>query len=175
MLMEVTQMELLSSMQMVSPLGSLLPNRRIADSDKKGLAYIGDTNSLASASVVTNVTFIVNPDDTTVPWTITANSSTDTLNATYSMYIVPTSGSFTQVGFTSSNSTLPTGAVTTGFSFFGTNVAYAASSSDYELQFWANATTTDGIYALYWNAVSTDVPSGAFPVTVKTTTPTVTA
>ncbi|CZR69398.1 uncharacterized protein PAC_19298 [Phialocephala subalpina] len=156
-----------------SPKLSLL-SWNIADSDYKGLAYVGETSTLASASVATNVTFTVDPDDTTVPWTITAKSSTVVLNATYSMYIVPTSGSFTQVGFASSNSTLPTGAVTTGFSFFGTNVAYAASSVDYELQFWANATTTDGIYALYWNAASTDVPSGAFSVTVKTTAPTVT-
>jgi hypothetical protein len=88
------------------------------------------------------------------------------------MYIVPTDDSFTQVGFASSNSSsLPTGAVTTGFAFFGTSVAYAESDSNYELMFWGNTTTTDGVYALYWNAGSSSAPTASFAVTVKITPP----
>jgi len=138
-----------------------------------GLAYLGTTGSPSWTSVATNVTFILDPDDTTSAWTIQPNSTSVTFNATESIYIVPTSGEFTQVGFASSNDSLPTGAVTTGFSFYGTAVAYAASESDYELMFWANATNTSGIYALYWNAGSNDTLDGAFPVTIKTTAPTV--
>ena len=62
---------------------------------------------------------------------------------------MPTNGSYTQVGFVSTNGTAPTGAVTTGFAFFGTQVAYAASDSDYELMFWATSTNETGIYGLY--------------------------
>jgi hypothetical protein len=65
------------------------------------------------------------------------------------MYIVPTNASYTQVGFISTNGTAPTGAVTTGFAWFGTQVAYAASASDYELMFWATETNATGIYGLY--------------------------
>jgi hypothetical protein len=88
-----------------------------------GLAYVGTTGALSSATVATNVTFTLDADDTTTAWTITPNSTDVSFNATESLYIVPTTGAFEQVGFASSNDTLPTDAVTTGFSFFGTSVA----------------------------------------------------
>ncbi|KAE9378162.1 hypothetical protein N431DRAFT_399624 [Stipitochalara longipes BDJ] len=140
-----------------------------------GLAYVGTTIAPSWATVATNITFTLDPDSTTTAWTISPNSSTVTFNSTESMYIIPTTGSFTQVGFSSSTDTLPTDAVTTGFTFFGTNVAYAASDSNYELMFWASATNTSGVYALYWNAAAStdDLINGSFPVTVKTTAPTV--
>jgi hypothetical protein len=140
-----------------------------------GLAYIGSTAFPSWATVATNVTFTLDPDSTTTAWTISPNGSAVTFNATESLYIVPTTGSFTQVGFASSNDSMPTGAVTTGFAFFGTSVAYTASDSDYELMFWASATNTSGIWALYWNAAAaaSDMINGSFPVTVKTTAPTV--
>lgn len=88
------------------------------------------------------------------------------------MYILPTTGSFSQVGF-STTADLPSGAVDTGFAFMGTNVAYAASESNYEMMFWGTNTTSTGIFALNWNAAAAvaDIPEGAFPVTVKTTHP----
>ena len=54
-------------------------------------------------------------------------------------------------------------------------VRYAASESDYEMMFYASATNTSGVYALYWNAVAStdDIVNGSFPVVVKTTAPTV--
>jgi hypothetical protein len=140
---------------------------------KTGYAYFGggNTTSDLNATVVTDITFTVDADDTTVAWTIQPNSSTVSFNSTKSLFIVPTDGSFAAVGFADSSTTLPTGAVTTGFTFFGTNVAYAASDSDYQLMFWGANTSTSGIYALYWNEASTSLPDGAFPVTVKTTAP----
>ncbi|PVH70989.1 hypothetical protein DL98DRAFT_540402 [Cadophora sp. DSE1049] len=135
-----------------------------------GLAYFGHSGP-SDASVSTNITFTVDNSDTTVPWTIAANSSSAAFDETLSIYIIPTSGSFTQVGF-STEPSLPTGAVDTGFAFFGKSVAYAASDSDYQLSFWGNATTTDGVYALYWNGGDSSIPEGAFAVTVKSTAPT---
>ncbi|KUJ11842.1 uncharacterized protein LY89DRAFT_738487 [Mollisia scopiformis] len=169
-----------------------LPHRRSSESDvvlycygstsnggpifyADGLAYFGMSANTLDAGVSTNISFTLDPDDTTTAWTIQPNTTTNpnvSFNETLDMYIVPTDGSFTQVGFASSNSSsLPTGAVTTGFSFFGTNVAYVESSSNYDMMFWGNATTTDGIFALYWNDGSDDAPNGSFAVTVKTTPP----
>lgn len=88
-----------------------------------GLAYVGTTVAPSWATVATNITFTLDPDSTTTAWTISPNSTTVAFNYTESMYIVPTTGAFTQVGFSSSTDTLPTDAVTTGFTFFGTNVA----------------------------------------------------
>ncbi|KAN0108504.1 hypothetical protein V8E51_008246 [Hyaloscypha variabilis] len=140
-----------------------------------GLAYTGTTVAPSWATVATNITFTLDPDSTTTAWTISPSNSTVTFNSTESLYIVPTTGLFTQVGFSSSSATLPTDAVTTGFSFFGTNVAYAADESDYELMFWAAPTNSSGLYALYWDAAAStaDLVNGSFPVTIKTTAPTV--
>lgn len=85
-----------------------------------GLAYIG--SEAPSWGTSTNITFLINVDDTTVPWTIESNSTTSTFNQTLELYIIPTSGSYEQVGFVSTNGTAPTGAVTTGFAWFGTQV-----------------------------------------------------
>ena len=136
-----------------------------------GLAYIGQ-QSPGWSGTTTNITFTSDSEDTSVPWTIAANSTSVSFNETYEMYIVPTSGSFTQVGFTStsSNSSLPSGAVTTGFGWFGTSVAYVANASDYELMFWAASTNVTGIYALYWDAFGTPT-NGSFPVALKSTPP----
>lgn len=79
-----------------------------------GLAYIGLTGLDDVTGVQTNITFTEDPNDTTVPWTITANSSTVTFNETLYMYIVPDSGNMTQVGF-AANGSVPDGGVTTGF------------------------------------------------------------
>ncbi|KAF8853077.1 hypothetical protein BDZ45DRAFT_729743 [Acephala macrosclerotiorum] len=140
-----------------------------------GLAYFGGGDASFDATVKTNVSFTLDPDDTTVAWTIQPNATTNptvSFNETLSLYIIPTNDSFVQAGFASSNSSsLPTGAVTTGFTLFGTSVAYAASESDYEMMFWANATTTEGVFALYWNAGSSSAPDTSFAVVVKTTPP----
>lgn len=134
------------------------------------------------------------PSSITIPWTVSSNDSTITDSPT--LYIVPTSGSFTQVGFYDSSSsstyhafpyptlqltllspgsTLPTGAVTTGFTLFGTSLAYQATDGSFELQFWGQATNTTGVWELIWNAggeggVSVD-GLAITPVTLKTMAP----
>ncbi|TVY29639.1 hypothetical protein LHYA1_G001017 [Lachnellula hyalina] len=137
-----------------------------------GLAYIGQTGFASPNGTQTNITFAIDRTSTTTPWPITANSTSVTFNSTLDLYIVPTNGTFTQVGF-AANSSVPTGGVTTGFGWYGKSVAYAASDSDYQLRFWATNTTTTGIYALYWNdnTATSDTPEGAFPVAIKSTPP----
>lgn len=53
----------------------------------------------------------------------------------------------------------------TGFGLFATQLAYN-NNSYLEAQFWARATTTEGVYALMWNTVG-DLEDDSFPVTVK--------
>lgn len=86
------------------------------------------------------------------------------------LYITPTPDRFEQVGF-AALSNIPAGGVTTGFTLFGRSVAYAPSESNYQLGFWALATNTTGVYGLHWNAGM--IVEGAFPVTIKSTPPTV--
>ncbi|KAH8602218.1 hypothetical protein B0O99DRAFT_680358 [Bisporella sp. PMI_857] len=136
-----------------------------------GLAYIGRT-PLSSATTNTNITFTTDSDDTTVPWTITANSTSTSFNETLDLYIIPTAATFNQVGFATSDD-LPTDAVSSGFSWFGTQVAYAASESDYQMQFAAVPTNDTGVFALYWDGAGATTLDGTFPVTLKSTPPTV--
>ncbi|KAI9048531.1 hypothetical protein LZ554_007364 [Drepanopeziza brunnea f. sp. 'monogermtubi'] len=135
-----------------------------------GLAYFG-RSAPAGAAVSTNVTFTLDNADITVPWTISPSSSTVTFSSDLSMYIKPSNGSFTRVGF-STAADLPTGAINTGFTFYGTAVSHVSSDSSYELNFWANATTTPNAFALYWKSTGATVPSTAFSVVVKRTSPT---
>lgn len=148
------------------------------DHYKPGLAYIGRVSTPSWASVATNISFTVDPASKTTAWTIapnTTNSSSNvTFNRTLSMYIVIASMDFQQVGFASSNDTLPSGATATGFTFIGTSAAYAASESDYQMQFWASTTNVTDLYALFWNGGgNATTPNGSFPVVLKSTPPTV--
>jgi hypothetical protein len=89
------------------------------------------------------------------------------------LYIIPTNGSFAQVGFVSSTnaSSLPTGAVTTGFSWFGKNAAYDDPSGALNLFYWAEPVTeTDGLWRLMWNQAGTPT-NGSVPITLKSTAP----
>lgn len=86
------------------------------------------------------------------------------------MYIINTSGSFNQVGFLALNDSAMTGAVTSGFTWFGTNVAYAANNSNYQMQFWATPPNDTGIWRLMWNANGLS-ESNSVPVALKSTPP----
>lgn len=117
-----------------------------------------------------------NPNSNTAPWSVTSTNST--FSATPTFYIVPTTNSFAQAGFyssNSSNSSLPTGGVTTGFMLFGNYLAYLASDGTLEQQFWAQATDTDGTWKLMWNSGSEGgLTAGGYaitPVSIKTTAP----
>jgi hypothetical protein len=86
------------------------------------------------------------------------------------LYIVPTTDAFEQVGFAANSSDIPDGAVTTGFGWMGTQVAYAESESNYLMQFWAIPSDDSGNFALYWNSNGSAI-AGAVPVTLKSVSP----
>ncbi|KAA8899146.1 hypothetical protein FN846DRAFT_1023349 [Sphaerosporella brunnea] len=134
-----------------------------------GLAYTGTTIP-DWINVASNVTFNFDSTDTKVPWTITSNTSTAITGS--QLYVIPTSGKFQQVGFVASNGTAPTGAATSGFTWFGTMLAYSESSSNMEMKFWASPTNTSGVWALMWNADGT-TDGTSVPVVLKRTPPTV--
>ncbi|KAH8588999.1 hypothetical protein B0O99DRAFT_342394 [Bisporella sp. PMI_857] len=137
-----------------------------------GLAYIGYP-ALSSAS--TNITFTVDTNAAADPWYIAANT-TDSVNSTAAFtgspmfYIVPTDGSFEQAGFAANASAVPAGGKTTGFSWFGTSVAFAGSESDFEMAFWAVNTNTTGIWSLYWSKNNTNVDNSV-SIVLKSTPP----
>ncbi|RDW79787.1 hypothetical protein BP6252_04425 [Coleophoma cylindrospora] len=140
-----------------------------------GMAYIGWQPESSTDTTATNITFTVDSSDTTVPWTIAANrtgqsNTTSPFSGSPMLYIVPTSGAFEQAGFVTNSSSAPTGAVTTGFAWFGTSVAYAASETDYQLMFTAVETGTDNLWKLYWNVNGTRYANST-AVTLKSTPP----
>ncbi|PBP19048.1 hypothetical protein BUE80_DR010096 [Diplocarpon rosae] len=134
-----------------------------------GLAYVG-LSGLDNATTTTVVTFSYDDTDTTVPWTIASNTSSVSFNETLTLYIIPTSGTFAQIGFAATDA-LPEGAVNTGFAYYGSDVAYAADTSNYQLSFWVKPTSTRGVFGLYWKADGATQPDGAFAVTVKNKPP----
>ena len=118
----------------------------------------------------------IDPTSNTGAWSVASNGSVFT--GTPSLYIVPTNGSFEQVGFYNSSngtSSLPTGGVTTGFMLFGSSLSYVESDGTMEQQFWAQATDSDGIWKLMWNAGGEGgLTSDGFaitPVNIKSTAP----
>ncbi|KAI9744649.1 MAG: hypothetical protein M1818_002178 [Claussenomyces sp. TS43310] len=133
-----------------------------------GFAYIGASGP-GWSKTATNITFTSDTSSTTVPWNISANVSPAPFTGTPSLYIIPSAG-LSQVGFVASDGILPAGAVTTGFTWFGTSVAYVASSSNYEIRFWAKPSNETGVWGLYWNSDTTR-DDGVFPVTLKRDAP----
>lgn len=137
------------------------------------MAYIGYKPASSNDSTATNVTFTVDPSDTAVAWTITANrtgqvNTTSPFTGSPMFYIVPSSGSFEQAGFVANTTNAPTGAATTGFAWFGTSVAYAASDSDYELSFSAVDTGIENLWKLYWNSDGTQYENSTAVILKKT-------
>jgi hypothetical protein len=65
--------------------------------------------------------------------------------------------------------------VTTGFTLFGRALAYQSTDGPFELQFWARATNTTGVWELFWNAGGEGGESvdglAITPVTLKTVAP----
>ncbi|PVH80283.1 hypothetical protein DL98DRAFT_532280 [Cadophora sp. DSE1049] len=111
----------------------------------EGLAYIGlPSLTTAFSTAAANITFTVpSSSSSTSAWTITqANSTTNStgISTNNTFYISP-SGS-QQAGFTSTNTTTDStestasAIATTGFTFYGTAVAYT-TGSDMEQAFWA--------------------------------------
>lgn len=120
-----------------------------------GLAYIISAPTANFSSLTMDIT---NSGD--VAWNGTINNST----SVGSFYIIDSG--FTQAGFVSSNATVAN-ASTIGFSMFGGQVVYVDSSGNYLSQFWAQTTSTDGVWSLLWNTDGTS-QTDSVPVTIKT-------
>lgn len=85
-------------------------------------------------------------------------------------YIVTTSGAYKQAGFVEANSSLPSGAVKTGFMKYGAYVMYLDDDTMLS-EFWAQETNTTGLWALKWN-VDGSSQTDSVPVALKTLAPT---
>lgn len=105
-----------------------------------------------------------------MPWTVTKLKSNDT--STYDFYINTSTGSFTQAGFynNQTDGALAADLSTTGFTYMGSEVAYAASESDYQEKFWARTTNATGIWQLMWN-VDGALEADSVPITLKSFAP----
>lgn len=108
--------------------------------------------------------------DTTVPWTASSNTSVWNTTSDPSLYIITTSGAFDQVGFEATNGTLPTGAVTTGFTWYGKAAAYQTTAGDLEMQFWALTTNESDVWSLMWNTDGAK-QTGGFPIALRSNEP----
>ncbi|KAJ9156042.1 hypothetical protein NKR23_g1013 [Pleurostoma richardsiae] len=115
---------------------------------------------------VTSITWDIDPTGS-LPWNLTSTDNS-TLAAS-SFYIITESGAFEPAGFVDTNSTLPSGAATTGFITYGPYVMYL-SGNTYVSEFWAKTTNTTGLWTLMWNQDGTD-EADSEPITLKTTAP----
>lgn len=92
-----------------------------------------------------------------------ANGTLSNGTSAGSLYLTP--GGFQAVGVRQEATASSFNETVTGFGLFATQLVYN-NDSNLESQFWAQATVTDGIYALMWNAGG-DLQDNSFPVTVK--------
>lgn len=72
---------------------------------------------------------------------------------------------FDAVGVAEFAATSEINGTVSGFALFATQLVYN-NNFELELQFWAQSTDTDGIYALMWNSDG-DLQDDSFPVTLK--------
>lgn len=135
--------------------GTNISGLALAYGNTDGLAYIISAPTANFSSLTMDIT---NSGD--VAWNGTINNST----SVGSFYIIDSG--FTQAGFVSSNATVAN-ASTIGFSMFGGQVVYVDSSGNYLSQFWAQTTSTDGVWSLLWNTDGTS-QTDSVPVTIKT-------
>lgn len=98
-------------------------------------------------------------------WTVAINTTTNATATNATFYIIPTSASFEPVGFVTANQTAPTGAVTTSFELYGSQVVYIADDS-FEAQFWAKTTNASDVWEIRWNADGV-AEDDSVPVTLK--------
>ncbi|EEA28481.1 hypothetical protein PMAA_032890 [Talaromyces marneffei ATCC 18224] len=144
-----------------------------------GMAYISESSENLTtidckhilegiSSILTSLTLLVNIDSTgKLPWNVTGNFST-TIDREF--YIVTTSGAYEQAGFVEANSSLPSGAVKTGFMTYGAYIVYLDTNKILS-EFWAQAINTAGTWALKWNEDGSS-QTNSVPVSLKTMAPT---
>lgn len=100
---------------------------------------------------------------------MTANSLSSSVSPGAAFYIVITADAFEQAGFVDSSATAPSGAVTTGFALYGSDIMYI-DGNEYLSQFWAEPTSSDDLYELIWNAGG-ESSDDAVPVNLKPMAP----
>ena len=89
-----------------------------------------------------------------------ANGTTD-IGSLYIMHADP----FNSVGVSPMATISEMNGTVTGFGLFATQLVYN-DNSNLESQFWAQSTSTDGIYSLRWNAEGL-MHDDSFPVLLK--------
>jgi hypothetical protein len=97
-------------------------------------------------------------------------SASDTFsNATF--YVPTTDATDRQAGFLLSNETASSDMTLTGWQFYGQVLLLVGSDGAWNSLFYAEATDTDGLWALNWNNTGKD--SGAIPLAIKNNAPAV--
>lgn len=82
---------------------------------------------------------------------VAASSNQTELSDDTKLYIVPKGSEYMAVGFTQ-NGTMPSGATTTTFLFYGDQLTYINSAGNYITNFYAEPTATEDLYILKWNS-----------------------
>jgi len=134
-----------------------------------GMAYVGLPPS-SGTTTDTSITFTTDQSNPT-SWSVAPNNDSLSFTDPTHFYIVP-SGAMTSTGF-AIDGAAPSGAVTSGFGFMGTQVIYTTSSGDVLANFWVTPTGTENLWQLKWNAQGSDEP-GSTPATVKKVGPSIT-
>lgn len=119
------------------------------------------TTTPSSSSNVTTVTF----SNTTATDNSTSASTSDLSNSTF---YVPTAASASrQAGFLSTNATVPSDAVTSGWMFYGQVLVLVGDDGVWNTLFYAVAVDngTDGLWVLDWNNTAQD--TAGVPLTIK--------
>lgn len=89
-----------------------------------------------------------------------------------SLFINNSSGSFEPAGFISASEASGNDSITTaGFQTYGAYLMWLDSNDKLQSQWWAEETSTDGIYRVLWNTDGVESDS-AIPVAIKSTKPT---
>ncbi|KAF2807958.1 uncharacterized protein BDZ99DRAFT_464860 [Mytilinidion resinicola] len=134
-----------------------------------GKAYIG-TSTPSWLSEGVNITLTSTDDDTT--FVAAPSSSSTNWTTTPMMYIDTTSDAFQPVGFTSTNSSLSDGQVTSGFGLYGGWAMHLADDGTVEMGFYAVETNVTDVYEVLWNA-ATATPTTGTAIALRTIAPAV--
>ncbi len=96
-----------------------------------------------------------------------ATSSGTFSNATF--YVPTTGATDRQAGFLLANETASSDMTLTGWQFYGEVLLLVGSNGAWNSLFYAEATDTEGLWALNWNSTGKD--SGAIPLAIRKNAP----
>ncbi|KAF2495701.1 hypothetical protein BU16DRAFT_510716 [Lophium mytilinum] len=108
-----------------------------------------------------DTTFVAAPASTSTNWTTTPM-----------MYINTSSDAFQPIGFTSTNSSLSDGQVSSGFGLYGGWAMHLADDGTVEMSFYAVETNVTDVYEVMWNA-ATATPTTGTAIALRTMAPAV--